>query len=287
MPAVDDARRRLLLAPRHVRALVHLRSGTSPEQIEAEEPDALDELRGSTLLRGDGTLASLVDDLLDCSAAPSLRCIIEVLGPQGATVADVLVSGEQVWWVEQWPGADPRAEVVHVRAELPTLMWDLTRLVGLRRCTPPADAAPVTADLLTVERLLSTLGSDPAPDWDDVKSFALSKSAQDLAHLAPDDRTRWIAVMASLQASWRITAFWGDPDSEPDVVRGLAVLDCGTEGYWRRASPVEPLRADDLHPDTPVRYEPLTAGAVWEAVAAVLPSSAEIRQAARVRAGSS
>lgn len=284
MPAVDDARRRLLLAPRHVRALVHLAGQASDELVEAEEPGALGELRDAGLLLADGTAAPLVRDLLECMAVPVLRLIVEVLGPQGPTVADVVVSGQDVWLVEKWPGADPAAEVVHVRSELPTLMWDLTRLVGLRRITPPPDVGPVTADLLTVERLLATLGSDPQPGWDDVKAYALSRAGQDLAHLPPEDRTRWIAVMASLQASWRVTAFWGDPDTEHDVVRGLAVLDCGVEGYWRRVAPEEPLRAEDLHPQTPVRYEPLTGGQVWTAVARTLPTAAELRAAAATRA---
>lgn len=284
MPAVDDARRRLLLAPRHVRALVLLASGTDEPKVDDEEPAALGELRAAGLLRADGTAAPLVQDLLRCSAVPTLRLVVEVLGPQGATVADVVVSGEEVWLADAWPGEDLRAERVHSRHELPTLMWDLTRMVGLRRRTPPPDARPVTADLLTVDRLLAALSTDPAPDWDDLKAFALARAATDLAHLPEPERTRWVAVLASLQASWRITAFWGDPDTEPDVVRGLAVLDCGGEGYWQRTTPPEPLRAEDLQPDTPVRYEPVTAGAVWEAVARTLPTTAELRAAADARA---
>lgn len=283
MPAVDDARRRLLLAPRHVRALVLLAGDTDEAKIEEEEPHALGELRAAGLLRADGTALPLVQDLLACSAVPTLRVVVEVLGPQGATVCDVVVSGEEVWLVDAWPGADPTGERVHSRHELPTLMWDLTRMVGLRRRTPRPDAEPVTADLVTVERLLAALSTDPAPDWDDLKAFALSRAATDLAHLPEAERTRWAAVLASLQASWRITAFWGDPDTEPDIVRGLAVLDCGEEGYWQRTTPAEPLRADDLHPDTPVRYEPVTAGALWETVTRTLPTTAELRAAAEAR----
>ena len=283
MPAVDDARRRLVLASRHVRALVLLAGGTDEAEIEQEEPGAVAELRASGLLRADGTAVSLVQHLLACSAVPTLRVVVEVLGPQGATVADVVVSGEDVWLADAWPGEDHRAERVHSRHDLPTLMWDLTRMVGLRRRTPPPDARPVTADLLTVERLLAALSTEPAPDWDDLKAFALSRAADDLSHLPEADRTRWVAVLASLQSSWRITAFWGDPDSEPDVVRGLAVLDCGEEGYWQRTIPPEPLRVEDLRPDTPVRYEPVTAGALWAALARTLPTTDELRAAAEAR----
>jgi len=284
MPAVDDARRRLLLASRHVRALVLLASGTDEPKVEPEEPDALAELRASGLLAADGTAVPLVQDLLACSAVPTLRLVVEVLGPQGATVSDIVVSGEQVWLVDTWPGQDPAAERVHSRHELPTLMWDLTRMVGLRRQLSLPGAEPVTADLLSVERLMAALSTDPAPDWDDLKSFALSRAATDLAHLPAAERTRWVAVLASLQASWRITAFWGDPDTEPGVVRGLAVLDCGDEGYWQRTTPPEPLRAEDLQPDTAVRYEPVTAGALWAAIAHTLPTTDELRSAAEARA---
>ncbi|MCW2608486.1 MAG: hypothetical protein JWO60_3179 [Frankiales bacterium] len=273
---VDDVRRRLRLTLPELAGLSAAAAGHDPGPAGVA-------LRASGLLTDDGPVP-LALDLCRCLARPTLRLFVEVAAPQGPTVSEVVVSGEDVWHTEPWPGADETEPVVWQRTELNVLLWELARMVGLRR-GPASDAPPVTADVGSLGRVLDLVTALPPEEADALRTAVLASSTEDLEHLSAADRTGLRLVVAHLQASWRITCFWGDLEVGADGrdrggVRGLAVLDCGALGYWRRTAPVEPMTVADLDPATPVRLEPAGAPALWRALADLLPSGDEMRAAA-------
>lgn len=280
MPAADTARRRLRLTLPELAGLSAAAAGHDPGPAGVA-------LRAGGLLTDDGPLPLAVD-LCRALARPTLRLFVEVTGPEGPTVSEVVVSGEEVWHTEPWPGQDPTEPVVWQHTELNVLLWELARLVGLRR-GPAFDAPPVTADVGSLDRVLDLLALLEPDQAETVRTAALARSPEDLAHLTPADRAGVQLVVAHLQGSWRITCFWGDLEegaTEParGGVRGLAVLDCGELGYWQRTAPVEPMTVADLDPATPVRLQPVGAPDLWQALADLLPSGAELRAAAGARA---
>lgn len=280
MPAVDEAGRRLMLSAMHMLAVREAAGLLDPEWILEDDGDAVRDARGRLVATGlmdaGGDLHPLLGDLVDCMTRPSCRLVIDVSGPQGVSVADVVVSGDRVWSDEPWPGAGRTTDVVRRRSDLPALLFTVSRGVGLR----PADALSEPAVTSTLRNLAATLATlaDPHLAWDDAKAAAIA-GFDALAPVPESGRTRWITLLAALQGSWRVTCQWGDPDVHGDRagVRGVAVLDCGTEGYWERVDPAEPVGLEDLKPDIPVRLEPVSAGDLWDRLAGILPSGAELR----------
>lgn len=276
-PLVDEQRGRLLLAPDHVRAL----AGPDPDGEDLTA--AREQLVAGGLVEPSGALHPLVADFAACMLTPTVQVLVETTGRQGTLASHVVVSGQDVWSTEPWPGQQPDAAVVHSRSELPTLLWDLARLVGLRRRTPPADAVAVEATVGQVDIALAVLERTSPEVVGDLRLGLLSLAAAATEGLPAAARARWAALLAELRGSWRVTVAWGDPLDGRGGVRALHVLDSGPEGYWARTGPAEPL-AEQPAADAPLRLEPLSAGQVWDALAALLPSGAELRAAAPVSA---
>lgn len=90
--------------------------------------------------------------------------------------------------------------------------------------------------LTILDSFLETASSHP-DDWEDLKVVALAAGREKWPDLSTDARRRWMAVLASLRSSWRITVGWGEPgDASGDspglpAVRWLSVLDCGAERH--------------------------------------------------------
>lgn len=276
LPVLDAPRRRLRLAPVHLAVLRGLLDQPGPVAVDGPPEDlarAEQELQQAGVLLGEH-VHPLALDLLRTLLLPTLQLAVEVVGPDGASLADVVVSGLDVWSTDPWPGQGPDDAVVWTRSELPSLLWELSRLVGLRSAPVPADAAPLHADLASVDGVLSVLlGADPDRPLPALTTV-LAQSEQVLGHLPAADRVRWTALLASWQGSWRVSVAWGDRQ------RSLSVLDAGPEGYWRREEPRDPLADDALDPAAPVLLHPVGPEQLWRDLGALLPSSAELRAAA-------
>ena len=280
MPAVDPLRRRLSLTEAQLELLRLYSNGEISRDAGADGAEGLAALVDAGLITADGSVHRLVADLAAAMTRPVLELWVETMSQGGPTVSHVVVRGdEDVWYTDPWPGARDDDEVVFVKDELPQLLWILARLVGFRRSTPPTSARPVTAPLGTVASLLAAFSAEAPGGWDDVRTVAIAKLDDLFGVMSPEQREMWIAVLATLEGTWRVTCAWG-----PEVrhARGLAVWDCGAGGFWVRTTPAEPLLAEHITPDAEATFVPTSGGDLWKAFADLIPSKAELAEAAEL-----
>jgi len=280
MPTLDPLRRRISLTEAHLELLrLHSNGATTPE-TDVDQAVALAALTEAGLITADGTVHRLVADLATAMSRPVLELWIETMGQQGPTVSHIVVRGdEDLWYTDPWPGAGDTDEVVFVKDELPQLLWIIARLVGFRRSTPPDPARPVTARLGTVASLLAAFSAQAGASWDDVRTVAIGRVDEIFGAMSREQREMWIAVLATLEGTWRVTCAWG-PETRHS--RGLAVWDCGSGGFWVRTTPAEPLLPEDITPDAEATFVPTSGGDLWKAFAELLPSKAELGEAAEL-----
>jgi hypothetical protein len=275
MPTLDTLRRRISVTEEQLEVLRLVSNGELTHLSDATAPRV-----APGLITADGSVHRLVADLADAMSRPLLELWIETMSQAGPTVSHIVVRGdEDLWYTDPWPSAADSDEVVFVKDELPQLLWIVARLVGFRRTTPPAAARPVTARLGTVASLLAAFSAEAGGAWDDVRTVAIAKLDELFGELSPDQREMWIAVLATLEGTWRITCAWGP---ETHHSRGLAVWDCGSGGFWVRTTPAEPLLAEQITPDAEATFVPLSGGDLWKAFAELLPSKAELAEATEV-----
>lgn len=268
MARLDAVRRRITLSDEEFEALRRLHNG------EAVEPADHRTLLDAGLVDGDDRIAPLVLDLVATVSEPMIECAIETAGPQGPLTALLAVREETVWYTDPWPQDDPLSPVVYCQDELPQLLWVLARLVGLRRHAVPAAATPFTVPLRAIDAVVQTMSLGEG-DWEPARTVATAQLERFFGTVAEQDRLMLMATLSHLEATARITVVWG-PDLNTDA-RGLALWSCGDGGYWVRSSPAEPLRAEDVTPDTLATFRPVGADEVWRALADLLPTSAELR----------
>lgn len=269
MPALDSVRRRISVSDSHLEVLRLVSNGEVGEEHQA----AVAELSAAGLVTPTGAIHSLVADLATAMNTPMLELFVESAGPQGDATAHVVVGGDEViWYTDPWPSAPE--ELVYCRDELPQLIWVLARLVGFHRSTPPTVSRPVSASFNAVGGLMVAFGAVGGDDWEDVRTVAVATVDEIFDSLAPEQREMWVAVLATLESTWRVTCVWG-PDPRHHA-RGLAVWDCGPGGYWVRTTPPEPLFPEDITPETEATFVPTSGGDLWKALTGVLPSKAEL-----------
>jgi hypothetical protein len=275
MPTLDTLRRRISLTEEHLELLRLYSNGEITDRT-----DATTSLTAAGLITAEGTVHPLVADLATAMTQPVLELWVETMSQRGPTVSHVVVRGdEDLWYTDPWPGAADDDEVVFVKDELPQLLWILARLVGFRRSTPPEVARPVTARLGTIASLLAAFSADDGGSWDDVRTVAIGKLDEIFGAMSPEQREMWVAVLATLEGTWRITCAWG-PETRHS--RGLAVWDCGSGGFWVRTTPAEPLLPEQITPDAEATFVPTSGGDLWKAFAELLPSKAELTEAAEL-----
>jgi hypothetical protein len=284
---VDEARGRIRLTPQQLAALALVARGESADGPESVV--ALSELRAAGILDDERRVHPLAADLAWTSAVPTLRMLVETSCAQGPAVAHVVVSNESVWYSEPWPGAGPDAPVPYQRAELPTIVWDLGRLVGLHRMPVAEDAVVLEAPVGVVDSVLTAVSSD-AQEWDLARAVALTRGRELWPALTDETLERWMTLVASIRSWWRITIGWGPTGlstGEPVPGRWLSVLDCGPEGYWRWDIPDGLPATGDLASGSLTRLVPVSGADLWKDIANLLPSGAEIRtEIDREKAGS-
>jgi hypothetical protein len=292
MPTVDPLRRRISLTEEQLELLRLYSNGEIGRDADADQASVLGALIDAGLITKDGTVHRLVADLAGAMTQPVLELWIETMSQQGPAVSHIVVRGdEDLWYTDPWPGAADSDEVVFVKDELPQLLWIVARLVGFRRSTPPEVARPVTARLSTVASLLAAFSAEAQPRgseatdrrtegaWDDIRTVAIAKLDEIFGAMSAEQREMWIAVLATLEGTWRVTCAWGP---ETRHARGLAVWDCGAGGFWVRTTPVEPLLPEQITPDAEATFAPISGGDLWKSFAALLPSKAELTEAAEL-----
>ncbi|KQR08276.1 hypothetical protein [Cellulomonas sp. Leaf334] len=266
MAQLDVVRRRISLSDDEFETLrlVH-----NAEPVADEARQALVE---AGIVDADGAIAPLVLDLVQTVSEPMIECAVETAGPQGAANALLAVREETVWYTDPWPQG---GSTVYSQDELPQILWILARLVGLRRREVPRVATPFTVPLRAIDAVVQTMAlSEEA--WEPTRIVATAQLERFFgADLADQDRTMLMATLSFLESTSRVTLVWG-PDIATDA-RGLVLWDCGPGGYWVREQPAEPLRAEDITPDTPAHFRPVTGGDAWKLLAGLLPSSADLR----------
>jgi hypothetical protein len=279
LPSLDTLRRRISVTEADLEFLRRHSNGETTPDADPAQAATLASLTEAGLVV-DGGVHRLVADLAAAMTQPLLELWVEAMGRQGPTLSHIVVRGdEDLWYTDPWPGAGDDAEVVFVKDELPQLLWVVARLAGFRRSTPPEKARPVTAPLGTVASLLAAFSAETGGAWDDVRTVAIAKLDEIFGELSPDQREMWIAVLATLEGTWRITCAWGP---ETQHARGLAVWDCGAGGFWRRTTPAEPLLPEDITPEVEATFVPISGGDLWKAFAELLPSKAELAEAAEL-----
>jgi hypothetical protein len=277
LPTLDTLRRRISLTEAQLELLRLHSNGETAAGADPDRAADLGALSDAGLITADGTVHRLVADLATAMARPVLELWIETMSQHGPTVSHIVVRGdEDLWYTDPWPGATDDDEVVFVKDELPQLLWIIARLVGFRRSTPPTPARPVTAALGTVASLLAAFSAETGGSWDDVRTVAIARLDDIFDTLTPDQREMWIAVLATLEGTWRVTCAWG-----PEVrhSRGLAVWDCGPGGFWVRTTPAEPLLPEHITADAVATFVPTSGGDLWAAFAGILPSKDELTEA--------
>jgi hypothetical protein len=276
VPAIDTLRRRVSVSDDQLEVLRLHTAGEAWEQHAAE----LTHLVTAGLIDTDGEVHPLVLDLVAAHAQPLLELWVETSGPQGLALSHVVVRGDEtVWYTDPWPG-EVGGERLYVRDELPQLIWILARLVGWRRATPPRGTAPLTTTLGRVAALMTAFALEDGTSWSDTRTVAVARADELLGRLEPEQRSLWIAVLAHLEGSWRVTCAWG-PGVEHS--RALAVWDCGSGGFWVRTTPAEPI-TEQTRLDAEATFVPTSGADVWSALTDLLPSKAEL-QAVRQAAG--
>ncbi|WP_456785709.1 hypothetical protein [Cellulomonas sp. P5_C5] len=269
MAQLDVVRRRISLSDDEFETL-RLVHNDEPVADEARQA-----LVDAGIVSDDDGIAPLVLDLVRTVSEPMIECAVETAGPQGAANALLAVREETVWYTDPWPQGGPTPSTVYCQDELPQILWVLARLVGLRRREVPPVATPFTVPLRAIDAVVQTMAlSEDA--WEPTRIVATAQLERFFgADIAEQDRTMLMATLSFLESTSRVTLVWG-PEIGTDA-RGLVLWDCGPGGYWVREQPAEPLRAEDITPDTAAHFRPVSGGEAWRLLAGLLPSSADLR----------
>ncbi|TQS25902.1 hypothetical protein [Microbispora sp. KK1-11] len=270
MPSFDSARDRFRLGPAHLGVLGCLHEG---RPVTADLINARDELQAVGLINGDDAVIPELADLTGTLAEPVVLVHIEITGGQGITNHGAVIGNDACYVYEGWPG---ELESEYVRTDLSTLVWSLSRAVGLR----DRDAKPPAAPIIT-----TTIGVMDAgfvalaeADTDDVEEAAERLRAVLAAKggLADHELTVFTHLLLQLNGNWRMTAAWNNREGKGTDIRGITVLDCGPLGYWLRERPAEPILPGTMTPDSELRLVFTEVPRVWELITELLPKAEEL-----------
>lgn len=262
MPSIDAARRRLRLADPHISVL-----GLLVE--EDAVPDALDvalaELRAAGIVGDDGSITGELYPLVVTLAEPRVIVRTEITGPQGVLESGAVISDDFVFVHEGWPG---ESESEYLPVEAPLLVPALARSVDLH--SDILEGADLTEVITSTTGELDALMVRMEARRGDVDAEVVARETG-----APE---RLVEVLAQLNCMWRMTVVWKNAHAEnPEpTFTGLAVWDCGLEGYWVRELPAEPVREGDVTLESPLRVRRTNAKELWQAIADLLPEGSEL-----------
>lgn len=274
MPSYDSSRARFRLADRHIAVFAHLLDGETPPE---ELWDSLVELQRVGLVGEEGELAPLLRDLIGALADPMVMIHIEITGEHGPVNHGVVVGQEAVMSHDGWPGEE---ESEYVSIEPNTLVWEIARKVNLHRGDKPEEGAPevrVESTMAALDAAFVAL-EEPGADDDALRENVRKALVRADPELSDPGLGQLLDLVVSLNATWRVTTAWdGEHDGQRSaMVRALAVWDCGSQGYWIREQPEEPIMPGQVGPDSALVVVKSTAGEVWNKITDLLPDKEEL-----------
>ncbi|MYQ63449.1 hypothetical protein GA0115242_109414 [Streptomyces sp. SolWspMP-5a-2] len=266
MPSMDIARRRLRLSDSHISVLGLLaEEGRLPQELAT----AKRELVTAGIIDGEDKIVAELYPLVSTLMVPRVIAQVELSGPRGTTRSGAVVGDDFLFTHENWPG-DTESE--YVPAEPGTLVWGLARMVGLHR--------DLTAETDSAEEITTTMGA-----FDRVVERMEASALDEPQAMAGDAGAppRLVEVLAQLNCMWRMTVVWHGsarlPADGNPAVSGLAVWDCGLEGYWLRELPAEPVADGRVNSESVLRVRRTSAEQLWRMITDLLPSGDELRAA--------
>ncbi|MFF7732405.1 hypothetical protein [Streptomyces sp. NPDC007984] len=274
MPSYDSSRARFRLADRHIAVFAHLLDGETPPE---ELWESLVELQRIGLVGEEGELASVLRGQLGALADPMVVIQVEVTGEHGAVDHGVIVGQEAVISHDGWPGEE---ESEYVSIEPSTLVWELARKVNLHRTEKPEGGAPEVRVETTMGALDAAFVAleKPRADDDETRDLVREALTEADADLEEPALGRFLDLVVSLNATWRITTAWdGEHEGQRStMIRALAVWDCGPFGYWIRVRPEEPIMPGQVGPDSALVLVKSNSAEVWEKITDLLPDKEEL-----------
>ncbi|WP_322777891.1 hypothetical protein [Frankia sp. Cas4] len=276
----DPGRHRFRLTPRHLAVLGQL---IHPGMVENELQPDLAALAAAGIV-DDGLVVPAAAELVRAWAAPDLLVHVETNAPTGILSHGVAIRGRIAWTVEAWPGSDI---VEHAPLEPALLVPAMARMVDLR--LPPvavsggeAVRCVVSVPMAFVDRAFTAVDAVGVADRSEAITIIREVGRRYQPPIREADITQLAVVLSGYKLSWRVTVSWdGGPVAPPaapgDVqLRSLVVIDAGPAGFWRRETPAEPLRAEDIDSQMAVRLVPVSAKEVWAGLVELLPESAGV-----------
>ncbi|MGW0361896.1 hypothetical protein [Streptomyces sp. NPDC002990] len=262
MPSLDAARRRLRLADPHISVLGLL---VEEDAVPAELGAAHAELQAAGIVGEDGAISGDLYPLVSTLLAPRVIVRTEITGPQGVLESGAVIGNDFVFVHEGWPG---ESESEYVPVEAPLLVPALGRSVDLH--ADILDGADLTEVITSTTGELDALMVRMEAGQGEVDTEAVVRETG-----AP---ARLVEVLAQLNCMWRMTVAWKNAHVEnPEpTFTGLAVWDCGMEGYWVRELPVEPVREGEVSLESPLRIRRTDAKELWQMIADLLPEGSEL-----------
>ena len=266
----DADRARLRGTLEHLAVLGQLMSG---REVDAELAGHLQDLRTGGAIVGT-EIAPDLQELVATFAHPQVVIALETSSPAGVVRHSLSLLDRSTWVMEGWGGTD---EVTWWPCEPQLIVPTIANLVALRRrdVAPGVERRPVRATLELVERALEAL-RQAGPEHRATALAVIRSSAAEA--LAPEAVESLIDLLAAHRGAWRASLLQ-QVDGQPQV-RGLAVVDAGPLGLWRRTAPVDPVYPADLSADTEVVLEPTTPGQVWTALTDLLRTGRDEASAA-------
>lgn len=262
MPSIDAARRRLRLADTHISVLGLL---VEEDSVPVELESALAELRSAAIVGDDGSIIGDLYPLVSTLLAPRVIVRTEITGHQGVLESGAVIGNDFVFTHEGWPG---ETESEYVPVEAPLLVPALARSVDLHE--------DIVDDADLAEVITSTTGELDAL----MVRMEAGRGEVDTEEVVRETGApaRLVEVLAQLNCMWRMTVVWKNAhveDPEP-TFKGLAVWDCGMEGYWIRELPAEPVREGEVTLESPLRVRRTNAKELWQMIADLLPEGSEL-----------
>ncbi|MFH8795764.1 hypothetical protein [Streptomyces sp. NPDC017941] len=261
MPAMDSTRRRLRLSDAHISVLgLLVEEGEVPQELAR----AHSELRAAGILDDDDKIASELFPLVSTLLEPHVIARVELTGPQGTSTSGVVVGNDFVFAHEAWPG-EPESEYVPVHPAM--LVFELSRMVDLHQ--DDTDAEDIGEEIVSTMGVLDAIVDRMESDGAD-EPAAITEAVHAPARLTE--------ILAQLNCMWRMTVARPGGEGHPDGLglAGLAVWDCGIEGYWVREAPAEPIHEGQVEMSSELRVRRVTAKEIWQRITDLLPDQDQL-----------
>jgi hypothetical protein len=201
----------------------------------------------------DGQLVGYVAELVGLVAAPKLRIVVETFSGSHRVVHSV--------WADEVRATVGTSEVDDALDLSPvsTVMvpMAIAERVGLGYRPTPDRLHSITlpAAVLDAAVIAAAAGGREA---------AQAALERDAAELSAQECATVAALVADWRLSWRITSVWSE-EKGAERTRSVSIVDGGPRGFWQS------LTDEPADPGMRVTLKPLSPGAVWGEIVAMVP----------------